>query len=86
LRATSHAPWRRPSGRWPVPDNPLQYRWLAASLGKLSRAEEARDALRKAMGLSLDNFAFYAREKPSWFRPQDYALMLDGLRNAGWQG
>jgi Flp pilus assembly protein TadD len=67
------------------PDNPMQYTWLAASLGQLGRIEEARDALRKAMG-SPDTFDIYVRERPPWFRPEDHVLMLDGLRNAGWQG
>jgi adenylate cyclase len=67
------------------PDNPMQYRWLAASLGQLGRTEEARNALRRAIDLSPDTFDVYVRKRPPWFRPEDHALMLDGLRKAGWE-
>jgi tetratricopeptide (TPR) repeat protein len=68
------------------PDNPMQYRWLAASLGQVGRPEEAREALRTAIDLSPDTFDIYVRNRPPWFRPQDHELMLNGLRKAGWDG
>jgi adenylate cyclase len=67
------------------PDNPMGYKWLATSLGQLGRADEAREALYKAMG-APDTFDLYVRERPPWFRVEDYELMLDGLRKAGWAG
>ena len=68
------------------PDNPMQYRWLAASLGQLGRTEEACVALRKAVGLSPETFGIYVKKRPPWFRPEDHELMLDGLCKAGWNG
>jgi TolB-like protein/DNA-binding response OmpR family regulator len=68
------------------PDNPMQYRWLAASLGQVGRLEEAREALRKAIYPSPGTFDVYVKNRPPWFRPQDHELMLDGLRKAGWEG
>ena len=62
------------------------YRWLAAALGQLGRAEEARVALQKAMELSPQAFEFYTSRRPPWHTPEDYEHMLDGLRKAGWQG
>jgi adenylate cyclase len=67
------------------PDYPITYRWLAAALGQLDRGNEAADALRKAIGVSVNSFEFYTRNQPPWMRPEDYAHMLEGLRKAGWQ-
>jgi adenylate cyclase len=67
-------------------DNPMLYRWLAASLGQVGWLQEAREALRRAVELSPDTFDIYVRSRPPWFRPQDHQLMLDGLRKAGWEG
>jgi hypothetical protein len=30
-------------------------------------------------------FKRYTRQRPPWYRPEDYEHMLDGLRKAGWQ-
>jgi adenylate cyclase len=68
------------------PDNPMPYRWLAASLGQVGRPEEAQEALKAAISLSPETFAVYVRDRPPWFRRQDHELMLDGLRKAGWTG
>jgi adenylate cyclase len=68
------------------PDNPMPYRWLAASLGQLGQTDEAREALQKAIEVSPRTFDVYVRDRPLWFRPVDHGLMLDGLRKAGWQG
>jgi len=68
------------------PDFPSPYRWLAAALGELGRTAEAKAALEKAITVSPDSFDFQVRTRPPWFRPEDHAHMLDGLRKAGWQG
>ena len=36
--------------------------------------------------ISPASFDFQVRERPPWFRPQEHAHMLDGLRKAGWEG
>ena len=68
------------------PDFPLSYRWLAATLGQLGRTEEARSALEKAVLVAPTSFDFYVRGRAPWFRPEDHAHMLEGLRKAGWRG
>jgi adenylate cyclase len=68
------------------PDFPSPYRWLAAALGELGRTAEAKAALDKATTVSPASFEFQVRDRPPWFRPEDHAHMLDGLRKAGWQG
>jgi adenylate cyclase len=67
------------------PDFPSPYRWLAATLSELGRTAEAKEALEKAITVSPDSFDFQVRERPPWFRPEDHAHMLDGLRKAGWE-
>jgi adenylate cyclase len=64
---------------------PSPYRWLAAALGELGRTAEAKAALEKAIAVSPDSFDFQVRERPPWFRPEEHAHMLDGLRKAGWE-
>ena len=68
------------------PDYPLNYRWLAASLGQLGRTAEAQEALQKAIAIAPASFDMYVRRRVPWHRQQDYAHMLDGLRKAGWNG
>jgi adenylate cyclase len=68
------------------PDFPSSYRWLAAALGELGRVDEAKVALTKAMAVSRAAFAFQVTERPPWFRSDDHAHMLEGLRKAGWDG
>jgi adenylate cyclase len=67
------------------PAFPSPYRWLAAALGKLGRTSEARRALSKAVTVAPASFDFQVRERPPWFRAEDHAHMLDGLRKAGWE-
>lgn len=67
------------------PEFPSPYRWRAAALGMLGRPD-ASAALAKAMSVSQDAFEFQVRERPQWFRPDDHAHMLDGLRQSGWDG
>lgn len=68
------------------PDFASPYRWLAAALGELGRTAEAKEMLEKAIAVSPASFDFQVRERPLWFRPEDHAHMLDGLRKAGWEG
>jgi len=68
------------------PDFPSPYRWLAAALGELGRTAKAKEALEKAIAVSPTSFDFQVRQRPPWFRPEEHAHMLDGLRKAGWEG
>jgi adenylate cyclase len=65
------------------PDYPHIYRWLAAALGQLGRAGEAREALEKAISTAPGAFDMFVRHCVPWMRPEDHAHMLDGLRKAG---
>ncbi len=68
------------------PDFPMIYRWPAAALGQLGRTAEAKEALEKAISLAPAAFEMYVRERVPWFRPEDHAHLLEGLRKAGWEG
>ena len=68
------------------PDFPSPYRWLAAALGEIGRTVEAKQALETAVAVSPGSFEFQVRQRPPWFRPEDHAHMLAGLRKAGWKG
>jgi adenylate cyclase len=68
------------------PEHPLIYRWLAAALGQLGRVVEAKAALEKAIAIAPTSFEMYVRAPPPWYRLEDHAHMLEGLRKAGWEG
>jgi adenylate cyclase len=68
------------------PDHPWVYYRLAAALGQLGRADEARDALQKALTLAPKAFNIIVRSRPVWIHPKDHEHLLDGLRKAGWEG
>jgi adenylate cyclase len=68
------------------PDFPMIYRWPAAALGQLGRSPEAKEALDKAVSLAPAAFDMYVRKRVPWFRPEDHAHLLEGLRKAGWGG
>jgi adenylate cyclase len=68
------------------PDFPMIYRWPAAALGQLGRTAEANEALEKAISLAPAAFDMYVRKRVPWFRPEDHAHLVDGLRKAGWAG
>jgi adenylate cyclase len=68
------------------PDFPMIYRWPAAALGQLGRTAEAKQALEKAVSLAPAAFDMYVRNRVPWFRPEDHAHLVEGLRKAGWQG
>ena len=65
------------------PEYPPSYRWLAAALGQLGCVEAAKEALRKAMAIAPP--PFFVRQRTPWYRPEDRAHFLEGLRNAGWR-
>jgi adenylate cyclase len=67
------------------PDFPMIYRWLAAALGQLGRTTEAKEALDKAISLAPAAFGMYVRKRVPWFRPEDHAHLIEGLRKAGWE-
>ncbi len=68
------------------PDFPMIYRWPAAALGQLGRTAEAKEALDKAVSLAPAAFDMYVRNRVPWFRPEDHAHLVEGLRKAGWEG
>ena len=68
------------------PDFPMIYRWPAAALGQLNRAVEAKEWLEMAISLAPAAFDMYVRKRVPWFRPEDHAHLLEGLRKAGWKG
>jgi adenylate cyclase len=67
------------------PNDPQNYRWLAAVLGQLDRTEEAKEALARSIAISPASVDAFRNRTP-WMRPEDHAHMLEGLRKAGWQG
>jgi adenylate cyclase len=68
------------------PDFPMIYRWSAAALGQLRRTAEAKGALEKAVFHAPAAFDMYVRSRAPWFRPEDHAHLVKGLRRAGWKG
>jgi adenylate cyclase len=68
------------------PDFPMIYRWPAAALGQLGRTAEAKEELDKAVSLAPAAFDMYVRKRVPWFRPEDHAHLVEGLRKAGWEG
>jgi adenylate cyclase len=68
------------------PDFSMIYRWPAAALGQLGRAGEAKEILEKAISLAPAAFDMYVHKRVPWFRPEDHAHLIEGLRKAGWQG
>jgi adenylate cyclase len=68
------------------PDFPMIYRWPAAALGQLDRTAEAKEWLEKAISAAPAAFNMYVRNRVPWFRPEDHAHLVEGLRKAGWEG
>jgi adenylate cyclase len=66
------------------PDKHFSHRWRAAALAQLGRLDEAKQSLRTALDASPEQFRTYVSQRPPWFRPADHALMVEGLRKAGW--
>jgi adenylate cyclase len=44
------------------------------------------EVLQKATAVVPASFDMYVRNRVPWMRPQDHAVMLEGLRKAGWDG
>jgi adenylate cyclase len=63
------------------PEYPSPYRWLAAAFGQLGCLEAAGEALGKAKAMARPPFL---RQRTPWYRPEDRAHFLEGLRKAGW--
>jgi adenylate cyclase len=61
-------------------------RWGAQALGQLGRVSEAKAELERSIALSPAFFERFVRHRPPWHRPEDYALAIEGLRKAGWDG
>jgi adenylate cyclase len=68
------------------PDFPMIYRWSAAALAQLGRTTEAKEELEKAISHAPGAFDMYVRKRAPWFRPEDHAHLVEGLRKAGWKG
>jgi adenylate cyclase len=68
------------------PEHPRSYLLLAATLGQLGHADEARATLDAAIALSPSYVKLKTDGRAPYYRPEDYKHMLDGLRKAGWQG
>jgi len=68
------------------PDFPMIYRWSAAALGQLGCTTEAKEELEKAISRAPGAFDMYVRKRAPWFRPEDHAHLVEGLRKAGWRG
>jgi adenylate cyclase len=67
------------------PDFPPPYPYLAAAVGQLGYAEEAKRALDEAIAIAPDWFDMYVRNRAPWWRSEDHVHMVDGLRKAGWR-
>ncbi len=67
------------------PNYPSCYRYFAAALGQLGRVADARDALREAMRLAPSSLEMYVYNQPPWMQAEDHALVIEGLRKAGWE-
>ena len=68
------------------PDHPRSYLLLAATLGQLSRVDEARRVLDAAIAVSPSYVKSKTASRAPYMRPEDHDHVLDGLRKAGWQG
>jgi adenylate cyclase len=68
------------------PEFPMVYRWSAAALGQLGRITEAKEELDKAISRAPGAFDMYVRKRAPWFRAEDHAHLVEGLRKAGWKG
>lgn len=66
------------------PKFPRTYPVLAASVGQLGRKGEAHDALCQALVMAAEYFRLLTAGRPPWYRAEDYAHLMDGLRKAGW--
>jgi adenylate cyclase len=63
-----------------LPNFPNPCRILAMSLGQLGRTDEAGEGLATAIAMAPAGFDLHVRNRPPWYRPEDHAHMLEGLR------
>ena len=68
------------------PDFPASYRYLAASLGQLSRIDKAQNVMQRALDIAPQSVHLFFRTPLPWLRSDDRQHILDGMRRAGWQG
>ena len=68
------------------PDLPNPRRCLVAALGQLGRKAEAKEALDQAVTAGPTTFAVWIYKRPPFWRSEDHAHIVEGLRKAGWQG
>jgi len=76
LHADANAPRIMPIAAWPRKRHPV----ASKSQG------EAKKWLEKAISGAPAAFNMYVRNRVPWFRPEDYAHLVEGLRKAGWGG
>jgi adenylate cyclase len=67
------------------PGHAFSYVRITASLGHLGQLDEAREALERVRAGFPELLARY-QQRPPWARPEDYTLLIEGLRRAGWEG
>jgi adenylate cyclase len=66
------------------PNVPMSYRWMAASLGQLGQAAEGSGVVELMRKRHAASIAAYV-SRPSYFRAQDHAQLMEGLAKAGWR-
>ena len=66
-------------------DNPYPHFVLASSLGHMGQVEEAGQALNECLSLRPDFIETYPQLE-MYKNPADRQHILDGLRQAGWDG
>jgi adenylate cyclase len=59
----------------------VTFQYIAASLAYLGRSDEAREALERVPPQSVEQLERW-QERPPWMRPDDYALLVEGVRLA----
>jgi tetratricopeptide (TPR) repeat protein len=67
------------------PDFAPIYRWLAAALGQVGRADEGNEALAKAVAITPASVDIHVGQCVPWIRQEDHAHLLEGLQKAGWR-
>lgn len=63
------------------PGYAVTFQYIAASLAYLGRSDEAREALERVPPQSVEQLQRW-QERPPWMRPDDYALLVEGVRLA----
>jgi hypothetical protein len=68
------------------PAHHVPRRHLVAALGLLGRQEEAEAALSEWLAAAPGLIDMVVRSRPPYTRPEDHALVVEGMRKAGWKG